>query len=443
MPFAIAAWPVHKHFYKYIETKSSFVTGDDMKLRHADSTAIRTGNKDRKAIFSRMKDRINAAAIVGAALLLPAAAGCKENHAVQQPALVEVARQPPEAGSQAEGPGPSQEGETALALKAPFAFETTIPRSLPQDALCRGFPEIDSWAEKRGIDRFYVRALAYTQSGFDPLAAAKVCRAGYDAQGCFSPGPGKDEGYDAGHDEMYDPAGKAVLPVAPNSNSAQPDWRWLGLGLMQTVEPPYTFWPSSHSPDGRDGPYYPVFLRSGFGNGLGLNMARSCNPKFNPFNANDSACLGTAKVGVMLGIARAWIASHRAMLNWGSGDRASDELFAHYIAGHMYSGYWGARNRSQEHPRCSSATANSECWAYGFSQSAAVSSDYCASGEGQLDAARCTNGQPIRNPPETCYGYGDFVTFVRDCELPYLTRQTDSASSLMSTYLWLRNRCPQ
>jgi hypothetical protein len=411
-----------------------------MKLRHAESANTTVENQRKAGVFSRMKQKAGSAVLIGAALLLSAASGCREN-TLQRPAMQHTGSGGAQAGDTSAQNAP-ESSVAKLPARTRFAFEENVPAAQPSREYCSGFPELDNWAQKRGIDRFYVRALAITESGLNPGAAAKACRAGYDVPGCFSPGPGKDEGYDVGYDEMHDPAGKAVLPSAPNSGSAQPDWRWLSLGLMQTLEPPYTFWPASQAPDGADGPYHEIYARSGMGN-LDLSMAESCNPRFNPFNSNDSACLGTARLDILLRSARAWMASHRAMLNWGPEDAASDEMFAKYIAGHMYSGLWGARNRSSGHPRCSSAVANSECWAYGFSQSAAVSREYCGSDEGQADSARCINGIPARDPPGTCYGYTDFVSFVRDCEMPYLQRQGDPAFSLMSTYIWLRNRCPQ
>jgi hypothetical protein len=308
------------------------------------------------------------------------------------------------------------------------------------DRYCTSYPEINQWASARNLDPMLVRAFVLTESDFNPCSAARVCRQGYDDGRCFEPGPGKDECYDMSYDEMYDPAGNCTFDIAPNSGSAQPDWRYCAVGIMQSLEPPYTFWPASVNPDGANGPYFDVFDRSGFRT-LDLNGVKACNPRFNPFVAADSICIGTAKLESALRAARGWINSHRGQLNWGSGDIDKDSLFAAYVAGNMYSGFWGSKSRSADHPRCSSGVSNGDCWAYGFSLSWAVNDTYCASDAGQ-DDPHCEGGHPKKNPPYECYGYSDFIQYVQECEVPFLPRRVDPGKGKVEAFLWLSNGCP-
>ncbi|MEW6722808.1 MAG: hypothetical protein AB1324_06100, partial [Candidatus Micrarchaeota archaeon] len=311
----------------------------------------------------------------------------------------------------------------------------------PPALYCNSTPEVEQWASVRNLDPMLVRAFILTESGFDPCSAAKVCRAGYDGPGCFEPGPGKDECYDNAYDEMYDPRGNCTFEIATNAGQAQPDWRYCAVGIMQSLEPPYTFWPASHSPTGSDGQWFEIFDRSGF-HTISLDGARSCNRYFNPFIPADSICIGTLKMEGMLRNARAWITSHRSMLNWPATDIDKDNLFAAYITGNMYAGFWGSSGRSADHPRCISGQSNGECWAYGFSISWPVNATYCQSSDGQADTERCQNGQPRREPPRYCYGYTDFMEYVRDCEVPYLPRQADPGRGKVQAFLWLSNGCP-
>jgi hypothetical protein len=61
---------------------------------------------------------------------------------------------------------------------------------------------------------------------------------------------------------------------------------------------------------------------------------------------------------------------------------------------------------------------------------------YCASTDGQADS-RCSNGRPVKTPPGYCYGYTDFIEFVRDCEVPFLPRKADPGRQKLEIYLKL------
>ncbi|HSB46633.1 MAG TPA: hypothetical protein VLD37_01365 [Candidatus Bilamarchaeum sp.] len=331
---------------------------------------------------------------------------------------------------------------------------------------CEAFTdEVDSWSSTRNLDPMLVRAFIKTESGFNPCSAAVVCSQACISSncagslGCFPADlSGNSECYSKAYDEMYDPAGTCNVNLTPSHEpvfiSGQIGFRYCALGLMQSLEPPYTFWPANYNPTGQNGPYFDVVQNSGFytayfsGNPSNdtrvpaLDMARACNPYFNPFNPGDSICIGTAKIEGMLAAARGWINTHRGLLNWGANDVDKDSLFAAYIAADMYSGFWGSSSRSPSHPHpCSSTTSNGDCWALHFSQSWAVNDTYCQSSDGQADTERCQNGHPHKDPPQYCYGYTDFLEFVRDCEAPFNSRPVDPGRGKIEAYLGLLNGC--
>jgi hypothetical protein len=331
---------------------------------------------------------------------------------------------------------------------------------------CEGFPEIDEWASIRNLDPMLVRAFVLTESGFNPCSAAKVCSQACIASGC-TPGcfpadlTGNSECYGKAYNEMYDPAGTCNGNLTPGNepvylpaDGGRPSFRWCALGLMQSLEPPYTFWPANYHPDGVNGPYFDVIQNSGFYQGYvqgnssndtripAFDMARACNPRFNPFLPSDSVCVGTAKMEQMFVSARGWINTNRGLLNWGAADEDKDSLFAAYIVGNMYAGFWGSTARSASHPHpCSSSTSNGDCWALHFSQSWSVNATYCQSADGQADSERCKDGQPRKEPPEYCYGYTDFLEFVKDCEAPFASRPVDPGRGKVEAYLRLLNGC--
>jgi hypothetical protein len=325
-------------------------------------------------------------------------------------------------------------------------FPSLAPRgAITDDKYCKSYPEIEQWASARNLDPMLVRAFVMTESGFDPCAAARVCREGYDDGKCFQPGTGQDECYGKpAYDEIYDPAGNCTFDVAPNvATSPRPDWRYCAFGLMQAIEPPFTFWPASKSPDGSDGPYFDIFDRSGF-RSLDLTLAKSCNPSYNPFTPSDSICLGTAKLEQAMLSARAWVSSNHGKLNWPSSDIDKDSLFTAYVAGNKYAGFWDSSARvaynGRQHPRCPGNTKNGDCWAYGFSMSWVINDTYCSSDAGAGDS-HCENGRPIQQPPFECYGYTDFMQYVHDCEVPFLPRRADPGKEKVEAFLQLSAGC--
>ena len=73
---------------------------------------------------------------------------------------------------------------------------------------------------------------------------------------------------------------------------------------MQSLEPPYTFWPKEYNPEKKDGIYYTgastgeqLYLEAkNAGRSGNLAAAKMCSEKFNPFNASHSICVGSFKL---------------------------------------------------------------------------------------------------------------------------------------------------
>jgi len=450
-----------------------------MKLRNDQMDRARDANP-------RMMSGFALAALMGTALAL-GSCGKKDASPAQgtatasappasaQKSVADTAAAPAPLRSSAPTPSPSSSvsaSPSASAAAAPTAVPSATPsaapatttaptpaasssasaapvKSGPQADACKAFPSIERWATKRNLDPIFVRAVALTQSNFDDCAAAKACKQGYDDSGCFEPGPAQDAGYAIAYDEMYDPAGRCQMAnAAPGQN---PDWRFLSSGLMQTLEPPYTFWPPAYHPEGAEGQYFDVFDRSGLKQ-LDFGDARACNPNFNPFSAEDSICLGTAKLERMMRSANAWVASHKGMLVLGAKGKNrtvfsgreyteadGEKMLTLYVAGNMYSGLLHMK-AGAGHPRCPSSQRSGDCWAQDFQESAAVTDAYCASQGGRADS-RCDKGHPRRSAPTGCFGYTDFVQFVRECEIPFTAIKRDYGAMAIDAYNTLKARC--
>ncbi|MFN7991146.1 MAG: hypothetical protein U0R44_03225 [Candidatus Micrarchaeia archaeon] len=323
-------------------------------------------------------------------------------------------------------------------------FDLGLPLVDVPKTACRSFPEVEMWSKARRMDPLLVRAFILSESGFDPCAAGKACSMSTikanSASGCLpADGSGNSQGYSAGFDEMHDPRGSCVMRNPPPS--PDPAWRWVGLGLMQTPHPPYTYWEDS---SGTPGPYNHIYKRSGFYQ-LDLNEASACSHSFNPFIASESICLGTSVMKRLEGLSRAFIQSHRKLLGWDPGELSKDRAFSVYISGNMYSGMWNSSARSRDfntaRPSCQGSLANGECFVQSFSESRMVGDAYCQSDGGLSDPIRCKEGQPRQEPPAYCYGYTDIITFIRECRIPYLSPSIDLGADKLRAYYSLRNAC--
>lgn len=338
-------------------------------------------------------------------------------------------------------------------IKLPAPIELDNGTIITEMSVCEVYPEVDIWADRRNLDPMLVRAIIYGESNFNPCAAAKVCSKEHKQSGgtgCFQAGQTNidDECYEKAYNEMHDPVEtcNTNLTNAPNVDDDRPDWRWCGLGIMQSLEPPYTFWPSP--PAEENGQYLHVYENSGFytkglitADDLEAVLACAPNDKFNPFNASHSLCIGTAKLANAMQRARQWLnsPSNHARLNWDEDNYEKDEVFAAYIAAHMYGGFW---NMKAQNPDCTEGISNGDCWTSNFLDSWTVTKDWCEENKNEDDTypyPECTDdGEPNE---DECYGYTDFVEYMRNCEVEHLPRPTDPGNNKMSTYYWLRDGC--
>ncbi len=328
--------------------------------------------------------------------------------------------------------------------------------------------EIEAWANARNLDPMLVRAFALIESNLTADAAARVCNAGVsasgtDGRGCFEPGGGKDECYDSAYRVMYNPSQfpdprdryGGEFDNAPEAENldTDPDWKWCGLGFMQSLEPPYTFWPASVSPDGEDGPYSWACDDADICDEDLLEIARGCaaesGGQFNPFNVSHSLCMGTYKMAQGLEMARGIVRQNEELLGvTGSNEKA--ELMAAYIMAQMYGGSWGFNsNRMQTYnglvPPCASNTQAGNCFIDRFRADSQIDEEYCE--QDPLPFECEDHGEPRWDPSEGfCYGEKDPTVYWDACIQPYLTTPNNHGDAKMKQYLALQscstNPCP-
>jgi len=299
---------------------------------------------------------------------------------------------------------------------------------------CTSMPEIDLWAEQRDLDPMLVRAFILTESGFDPCKYAVVMAPNAPMSLCPVPWGCFDSGvatYGAGYDFMdyagtcsgampfpipYDPA---IMGEPPTT---QPKWRFLGLGLMGSLEAPYTFWPAKYRKENDNGQYWkwleplvamdkplpgedkvdglffeqvpPASQTAGSRALISeriLAAAKDCNPdNFNPFNVSDSLCMGTWKMKKALDVGRAKVRYFHSMgwITWSDYDK--DAALAAYLAANYYVGGWGGAGK------CGLGDG-ADCAGYYYFQSTRWNDVICAQNpvegfctpDGKADTANC------------------------------------------------------
>ncbi|MBU0590801.1 hypothetical protein KKF81_00120 [Candidatus Micrarchaeota archaeon] len=317
---------------------------------------------------------------------------------------------------------------------------------------CDIYPEIDRWASQRNLDPMLVRAFIISESGFSLPEGFDVCEVAEVHEvgtGGLRTSSGADECYEKGYNFITDPTGECdELPSAPTvAPGADTEMRYCGLGMMQILEPPIEFWPATYRQDGVDGVYVDYYTDVvSRGMNPNLEFAQSCNPvNFNPFNIDDALCVGTAKIEASLNYARQWISTHRSELGWGAEQYEKDNVLAAYIAGHDYVGFW--RAHSSTNRDCirrgiqSHAINNGDCWVANFNERSTSldASTVCVRDDDGNLPAQCSGVGELDR--DNCYGYTDFVEYVRACEIIYLPREADPGANKLSIYYWLINHC--
>ena len=258
-------------------------------------------------------------------------------------------------------------------------------------AVCYIFPQIDHYASIFSIDPMFMRAIVWTESGFDPCAMAKVCRDSM-SEGCL------DGKYPAGYNEMYDPDGKCdtTAEFADDAHEERPEWRFAGLGLFQVMESPYTFWPGEVYDDMFDAVKYDEDTRPG-GRRENIDGAKACSETFNPFNPSDAACMGGRKLSGTFTKSKEWVDKYNKNEDcpdlFGIGDDTSKrDILAAFVAAYRYTGAWS----DGYDPYCDDKKPV-ECWADAYCNVTAtkcvLESGSCVNVEGplgcKLSGGRC------------------------------------------------------
>lgn len=256
-----------------------------------------------------------------------------------------------------------------------------------KDITCTAYSELNYWAGVRNIDPMYVRAVAMTESGLDPCSTACSPKPDTTRAGCI---PGN---YGKGYNFMEDPSGQCDDRIEektpPGADPGDdPDYRVMGLGMMQVLNAPFTFWPDEYCDEenrplgcGSNSNYYYDAVEgrdideedrqdlldrsedfwgpSGDEDeeiterytGPGRNRAvidietvkSQCGNTFNPYDPADAACLGTYIIELDLLTANAIIS--RGIRRHGdifgvSRDADRRRVLQYYIASHLYFGSW-------------------------------------------------------------------------------------------------------
>ncbi len=381
---------------------------------------------------------------------------------------------------------------TRTLAPSPFNFGTRTFN--PEGVECTAFPSIENWASRNNLDPLFVRASITTESGFNTCDAEKVCikevKSGTGGRmqttGCFNQRNTQvdDECYSFGYDFVTDPEPHEIAnqeglsicqvgvpgeipqwdtqfvnPEIPTPEGVRPGWRICAMGLMQSLEPPYTFWPGRYTHNDRDAQYSWVFEhacdwdpeRRTCTSGLPVDMlgAVRCNPtNFNPFNPNDGLCIGTTKLGrYMIEMRETTQDLHSYsyrnlatgttqtvdLLGWAGDDpqvRAEkDEIFSAYLAANRYSGFLTnvnlIREGSRLDQRCKARHAGRDvpayiCYLEEFYNSKVACDE---NSEGVVTNRECLDDDDnllplsVRQAYPKCLSYTDPIEFIKYCML--------------------------
>ncbi len=323
-----------------------------------------------------------------------------------------------------------------------------FPELTGLEIACQTYPELDHWAGVRNIDPMYVRAVAMTESGLDPCSTACSPKPRTSHTGCI---PGN---YGKGYNMMEDPSGEcndvidAKSPDIDNDPGDSPDYRVMGLGLMQVLNAPYTFWPrefcdeetpsdcgehedhfldtvgSDQIEDREDllaragedwrrgdsgeeeSPERERYSRAGRNRAIiDIETVKDeCGSDFNPYNASDSACLGTYIIELDLETAdrildRIENRFSRDILEI-RGDSDRRGVLQYYIASHLYFGSW------------------KNSWLYSYDMRYGFTNEDCTDELGLgVDPIACEDVGDMREESgeSGCWGTTSLIDYVHRC----------------------------
>lgn len=321
---------------------------------------------------------------------------------------------------------------------------------------CNLVPEIEFYSSQNSLDPGFVRAMIMAESNFKNCEVAKVCSKEYknspSSSGCFAPSDksSDDECYNRGYNTIVDPDNLCNndyhLIAAPDALSKpdHPQWRFCAIGIMQSLEPPHTYWPARLRLDGQNGQYYDVFKRTQDASpalGVDLEAAASCSPKFNPFNASHSICVGTIKLNKRFEEARNEISKAHSghLLNWETNDPTGpekDSVLAAYIVASKYRGVWnGSISGYYSFGGCSGTVG--KCVLENFAQSWKHNETFCQNNKN--DKIHCDGSSPNKNAD---FGFTDFIEYVKFIgDNRNMPKSFSYAERVINNYYGLKSTC--
>ncbi|MEM2908847.1 MAG: hypothetical protein QW171_01670 [Candidatus Bilamarchaeaceae archaeon] len=352
-----------------------------------------------------------------------------------------------------------------------------MPGSLP-DYACTGYPEFEYYASRFNLDPMLLRAVALGESSFDSCAIAAICKPGTRSkfevsvdipkeitdvevyQGdreeeveekgrntktkwCI---PGSARAYRLGYPEMYDPryeeSGGTAGCYFENSEATPPRYTFRGMGLMQVMVPPYTYWPAEYREDGTDGPHEDIYEEGYKIDPTSVKIY--CSEEYNPFNSSHSICAGALHLSDDMKRAKRWVEEHNddcekvKDLFGIEGNQQKKDILIGFVALYEYSGVW--EDKTDTPDMCPSGTSPSECWVDEYCKAKTL---VCEPDENGVCPEGCEEDASGKCKPKSslCYNKAnDFLEFI-DCRIGKEYDNRYGIFKKMGYYAWLNRNC--
>lgn len=349
-------------------------------------------------------------------------------------------------------------------------FEEFIPAEI-DEYICTAYPELDYYSSLNNVDPMLTRAVVIGESGFDKCALAAISppdkptiefeRTSYNVTSNeykdITATTQEGTGYYKGFTRMYDPDGNCEFDQS--QLGGEPAYTFRGAGLLQTLTPPYTYWPAEYRADGQNGPNWPLWdeidkmkdWRSGHesASGITFEAARTCSENFNPFNSTHAACLGTMKLHDDIERGKNWTDefndrdSRCPDLFEIEGDPPKRDILGTFVGLYKFSGIW---DKAGDNPACGGLTPG-ECWAMDY-----CAIRFCAERESDDCGLACEEKDgkcvPSSSSAIECQGESDFISYI-NCRIPcdYCNDCGSTCSgrkgifNKMGYYIYLNSNC--
>lgn len=259
---------------------------------------------------------------------------------------------------------------------------------------CEAYPELDTYAELRDVDPVLTRAIAWSETGMDnddegdPLS--DQCEISTVDSGDFPT-------------VIDDPEGICGTRSAPTGEL------FHSMGLMQVHVYPYSMWanypPGSYEAD-----------------------ARWCaKDRFNPFNIEHNACVGTAILADKIeNGGRPFVSRNEHKLGLDKYAKDTEEYqnlknaITIFVSSYYYNGALGIQGKMQG-------------WASDFYEQYTIDENDCETG---ILSWCCDDSGGFRGG--SCCGQTNFIDYVRDCKYPQLSpdeqRKANYGFNVLSRY---------